>query len=91
MAPVRSFTIITGDANEQFAHIHNRMPVILDPPDYARWLGEEPASSDELLGFLRPYPAEKMRIYPIGLRIGSVKNDDAALIEPASGALMAPT
>lgn len=32
---------------------------------------------------LRPFPAEPMRVYPIRPPIGNVRNDDAALIEPA--------
>lgn len=56
---VRSFTIITGDANQEYAHIHNRMPVILDRSDYARWLGEEHASKDELLQLLRALPGRE--------------------------------
>ena len=35
---------------------------------------------------LRPYPAEKMRAWPVGDRVGNVRNDDAALLtetEPA--------
>jgi putative SOS response-associated peptidase YedK len=58
------------------------MPVILDPADYPAWLGEAPANENELRELLRPFPAEKMRAFRIGQRIGNVGNDDAALIEP---------
>jgi putative SOS response-associated peptidase YedK len=40
------FAIITTDANELVADIHDRMPVILAPDDYGRWLGEEPDPRD---------------------------------------------
>ena len=33
---LQSFTIITTDANELMSSVHNRMPVILHPRDYAR-------------------------------------------------------
>jgi SOS response associated peptidase (SRAP) len=39
---VQTFAIITTDANELVADIHDRMPVILARSDYTRWLGEEP-------------------------------------------------
>jgi putative SOS response-associated peptidase YedK len=39
---IRTFAIITTDANEVVADIHDRMPVILAPADYVRWLGDEP-------------------------------------------------
>ncbi len=57
------------------------MPVIIDAADWPTWLGEVPASSDELQALLQPYPAERMEAHMIGPRVGNVKNDDAALIE----------
>jgi hypothetical protein len=39
---IRTFAIITTDANELTAEIHDRMPLILAPSDYARWLSDEP-------------------------------------------------
>jgi putative SOS response-associated peptidase YedK len=51
---IRTFAIITTDSNELVAEIHDRMPVILAPGDYARWLGEEPDPRD----LMRPFPAE---------------------------------
>jgi putative SOS response-associated peptidase YedK len=79
---IRSFTIITCPPNELCTTIHNRMPVILGPDGYAKWLGEKPAAREELEALLKPFPAEMMRAYPIGPRIGNVKNDDPSLIEP---------
>src|SRR5438477_11274422 len=38
---VQSCAIVTTEPNEVCAPIHNRMPVILSPENYARWLGEE--------------------------------------------------
>jgi putative SOS response-associated peptidase YedK len=63
------------------------MPVILDPADYPAWLGETPATGEELQA-LPLFSAELMLAHEIGLRIGNVKNDDAALIEWASAAQM---
>ena len=83
-AIVRSFTIVTGLPNALCAPIHDRMPVILMPDVWPLWLGEEAADPEELLALLQPYPAELMRAYPIGPRVGNVRNDDAALLDPAS-------
>jgi putative SOS response-associated peptidase YedK len=49
---VRTFAIIIPDANELVADIHDRMPVILAPGDYARWLGDEPDPRDLMLLFV---------------------------------------
>jgi putative SOS response-associated peptidase YedK len=77
---VQTFTIITGPPNELVAPIHNRMPVILPPWHWRAWLGEEPA--EELQALLQPYPADLMRAYPVNVRVGSTRNNGAALIEP---------
>jgi putative SOS response-associated peptidase YedK len=79
---VRSFTIVTTTPNAICAPIHDRMPVILEPSSYGQWLGDEPADAVRLLMMLRPYPAERMTAYPVSARVGNVRNDDAALIEP---------
>jgi putative SOS response-associated peptidase YedK len=38
---IRTFAIITTDANELVADIHDRMPLILAPPTNVRWLSDE--------------------------------------------------
>jgi putative SOS response-associated peptidase YedK len=81
---IYSFTIITGAPNELVAPIHNRMPVILAPKAWRQWLGEDKATADDLLALLRPYSADLMRAYPVGQRVGSVKNNDASLLDPVS-------
>jgi putative SOS response-associated peptidase YedK len=87
---VRSFTIVTGHPNPLCAPIHDRMPVILPPAAWRLWLGEEGASPDELLALLAPYPAELMRAYPVGRRVGNVKNDDPTLLEPVAEVVLTP-
>jgi putative SOS response-associated peptidase YedK len=49
---VKSGTIITDPANALISTLHDRMPVILVDEDWAKWLGEEPATSDELKALL---------------------------------------
>jgi putative SOS response-associated peptidase YedK len=79
---IQSCTIITTTPNEVCAPIHDRMPVILEPKDYARWLGEEPTEPPHFMIMLKPFPAEAMEAYPVSSRVWSVKNTDAALFEP---------
>ena len=79
---IRSCTVITTDANELVAGVHNRMPAILAPDDIAPWLGEEPASPDRLKAMLRPYPPERLAMWPVDKRVGNVKNEGPELAEP---------
>ena len=62
-----SYAIITSDANKLVAEIHDRMPLILAPTDYTRWLSEEPDPGD----LMRPFPAEPMRMWPISMRVNN--------------------
>jgi putative SOS response-associated peptidase YedK len=48
---IRTFAIITTDANALVADIHDRMPVILSRYDYVRSLGEESDPRD----LMRPF------------------------------------
>jgi putative SOS response-associated peptidase YedK len=73
---VESCTIIVTDANELTKDIHGRMPVILDPEDYDRWLDGSDGQN-----LLRPYPSEKMLRYPVSRAVGNVKNTGPELIE----------
>lgn len=79
--PLETFTVLTTDPNSLLQPIHHRMPVILDPADYARWL--EPGNPARLLtNLLRPFPSEKMRVWPVGERVGNVHNNDEDLLAP---------
>ena len=75
---IRTFAIITTESNELVADIHDRMPVILAPADYIRWLSEEPDPRD----LMRPFPADLMRMWPISTRVNKPENDDPSIIEP---------
>jgi putative SOS response-associated peptidase YedK len=80
---VLSCTILTCGPNDAMGEIHNRMPVILDEKDWPKWLGEEPATSEELLALLRPSPDEWLKIWPVDKRVGNVRNTGCELAEPA--------
>jgi putative SOS response-associated peptidase YedK len=78
--PLESFTILTTDPNELMETIHNRMPVILEPRDYDRWLEPgDPARPP--VDLMRPLAAEKMIAWPVSDRVGNVRNNDPQLLE----------
>jgi putative SOS response-associated peptidase YedK len=56
---LQSFTILTTDANETMQPVHDRMPVILQPKDYARWLSRDETMQPPL-DLLRPFDADGM-------------------------------
>ena len=77
---LRTFTILTTDPNGLMEPIHNRMPVILHPRDYDRWLAST-APALLPIDLLRPYPAEEMKAWKVSKAVGNTRNDNPSLIE----------
>jgi putative SOS response-associated peptidase YedK len=78
-AYIDSFTIVTTTANAALATLHPRMPVILAPAEYERWL-DPAAELPTLLALLRPAPDDLLRHVAVDRRVNNVRNDDAELI-----------
>jgi putative SOS response-associated peptidase YedK len=78
----RTFTIVTTRPNALMVPIHDRMPVVLPPEAWARWL--DPAGGDlgELHGLLEPRDDLALAVRPVSLLVNNVRNDGPALIEP---------
>lgn len=77
---LKTFTVITTDANAKQALVHHRMPVILPPETWDAWLGAEAAEPAELLDLLVPCPEEELAIWPVDNRVGRVAENDARLL-----------
>jgi putative SOS response-associated peptidase YedK len=78
--PLETFTILTTAPNELMEPVHNRMPVIVELKDYDHWL----YTSDTArlpIDLLRPYPAERMKAWPVSDRVGNVRNNEPELLE----------
>ncbi|CAI2935234.1 protein of unknown function [Aminobacter niigataensis] len=60
------------------ATIHDRMPVILAPSDYARWIGPELDPAD----LMKPFPSDRMTMWKIGRKVGSPRNDTPDILDP---------
>ncbi len=81
---VRTFTIITTDANDFMRPIHDRMPVILRPADYDQWLEPKELAADKLLPLLRPYDADRMDAHEVSRAVNTPAIDEPQLIEPVA-------
>jgi putative SOS response-associated peptidase YedK len=79
---IKTCTIITTEPNDLMAIIHNRMPVILHPRDYAKWLDPSPQTPDQLKPLIKPFPAEAMDAYPVSALVNKPSNDTPELVVP---------
>ncbi len=79
-------TVITTDAGPDVAAVHDRMPVVLEREDLDRWLRPEGGQPDVARAILRPAARGVLVGYPIDRRVGNVRNDDPAIIEPTGPA-----
>jgi putative SOS response-associated peptidase YedK len=86
---LRTFTIVTTDANELMSYVHNnkqRMPVIVRGLDRKRWLEDDDRESVERLA--SPLPEGELSAHPLSRDVSRVKvNDvDEGLLEPIGDA-----
>ncbi|MDX2100517.1 MAG: SOS response-associated peptidase [Leptolyngbyaceae cyanobacterium bins.59] len=80
--PIDSCTLLTTQANALLAPIHDRMPVILHPEDYDRWLDPQIQDSKSLESLFQPYPSEEMAGYPVSAIVNSPAHDTLDCVVP---------
>jgi putative SOS response-associated peptidase YedK len=69
-----AFAVVTTDANDAVRMLHDRMPVIVDPPDWNTWLDTSCAMAD-VKALLRPYPADKMQVMEVNEYVNTAGNE----------------
>jgi putative SOS response-associated peptidase YedK len=74
--PVESCTILTTEANEFMRSLHTRMPVIVAPANFDRWLRD---GDRELL---RPCPDDALRAYPVATLVNNLRNNSPDCLLP---------
>jgi putative SOS response-associated peptidase YedK len=80
---VETCAILTTEPNELLSPLHDRMPLILPPEEYGRWLDPSIRSPEFLATLLRPFPSGGMEAYPVGRGVNNPANDDPSCIRPA--------
>jgi putative SOS response-associated peptidase YedK len=83
---ISTFSLVTTEANELMADIHNsgkRMPVILDKSTENRWL-DISISHDDALSLLKPCPTDMLNAHTISPLINSrtAERNTADIIKP---------
>lgn len=77
---ITSCAIITTNANEVLAPVHDRMPVILREDLYTAWLDPN-CNASELKKVLEPFPGEEMKSHPVSSQVNYVDIDNEDLVK----------
>lgn len=78
---VRTVSIVTTDASLSVRALHDRMPVLIAPEHYARWLGEEPATPEQLAELLHT-SERKLKTWPVSPRMNRADVEDPDNLRP---------
>lgn len=81
--------ILTTSANRLMAAIHDRMPVILAPEDWERWLDCGRYRPADVADLMRPAPEGLLEAVPVSTRVNRVVEDGPRLVEPLTEPLTA--
>jgi putative SOS response-associated peptidase YedK len=74
--------LFTTSPNSIVAQVHDRMPVILEPENFAEWLDPSNDDTAGLAKLMRPLPADQMTAQPVSTRVNSPRHDDSECIVP---------
>ena len=69
---LESFAVVTTEANDVMAKIHDRMPVILDDADVGTWLSGDAKDAAKLM---KPFAAERSSMYPVSTYVNNARNE----------------
>jgi putative SOS response-associated peptidase YedK len=76
-----TFTILTTAPNGPVSHLHDRMPVILEPLDIARWLDPDTVDPAAVVDLLRPAADDALDLYPVGKAVGNSRLEGPELVQ----------
>ncbi|HVH94148.1 MAG TPA: SOS response-associated peptidase [Nocardioidaceae bacterium] len=75
-------TVLTTTAEDSVGHIHDRMPLLVEPDRYDAWLDPSHADVDDLKKLLVPAAPGRLEAYPVSTAVNSVRNNGPDLLDP---------
>jgi putative SOS response-associated peptidase YedK len=78
---IESCTIVTTESNSRLRDLHDRMPVVLAPADYALWLDSRVTEPGRLQHLLAPAGDDELVAEPVTTHVNRVANDDPRCVE----------
>ena len=75
-------TVLTTQAEDSLGHIHDRMPLMVEPERWAQWLDPTRADAERLLELLVPAAPGNLEAYPVSTLVSNVRNNGPELLDP---------
>ncbi|HVT81584.1 MAG TPA: SOS response-associated peptidase [Phycisphaerae bacterium] len=82
---IETCTIITTVANEMMQRLHDRMPVVLEREQWARWLSPR-TEAGEVDAMLVPGAAGILACHTVAREVGDSRRDEARFVEKVDAA-----
>lgn len=79
---IESCTLLTTRANTLLEAVHDRMPVILAPDTWQRWLDPQLRDPGALTSLLEPFPSNGMARHRVSTAVNRPANEGPELIAP---------
>jgi putative SOS response-associated peptidase YedK len=79
-----SVTIITTRATDKVGHIHDRMPMTLQPGAWAAWLDPSQDDPEVAQHLLAVTPPDDLDAYAVSTAVNTVANNSPELVEPVA-------
>ena len=75
-------TVLTTSAEDDLGHIHDRMPLLVEPDRYRAWLDPGRSQQEDLFGLLVPAAPGRLEAYPVSTEVNNVRNNGSQLVAP---------
>lgn len=85
---LETMAILTVEANTAMARLHDRMPLIIQPDDFERWLDCRPGTAEFVQDLMRPAPDDFLAFRQVTKQLNNVKNDGPALLAESDAPLL---
>lgn len=79
---IETMAILTTAGNADVAHIHERMPLILSPLNFDRWLDNRPGSAEHIIDLLVPPRPGQLVTIAVNPKLNNPRAEGPDLIEP---------
>jgi len=85
---IETMAILTTASNAEMERLHDRMPVLIDPENFERWLDCRSGTAEEIRDLLQPIADGRMIITTVNPRLNDPRAEGPDLQEPASSGLL---